>query len=400
MKKLLIVTLILLLLGCRKEHRLPSSSNSTPENSLQTVPKCGNELDADFTAQMNAALRSYDEQEIVSRKRPKEFPHHDEEPTIIFLDTDGHTVKKTIWDWLGKFSFPAAGLSASQIGLILQSVSEDFSPFQIIVTADEKLYNKAKKGKRVRVIVTRHRAFEQIFPTGGGVAFIGSFWWGNDTPCFIFADLFGENAAHIAETVSHMVGHTFGLEHQAEYSFIPPRSLKTEFHNGFFSVPYNLFWKPIMGNPYNGDLSGWMVGRTVAGTFDLADTQDDMAILSALGVKPDALSTSLINSLSNQVSFHELINKPGDHDEYEVNSDEIKFSVQAGGNCDLRVEAFNSDRQLIAEYNDNNNLGISEKSIKTNGDKIYLVVGANGLVIGDLFSQPQMAGQYTLVVKK
>lgn len=238
-KSLVFVMCILMLIGCRKEYRTPSPLNQIPEKKLQTVPKCGNELNADFTAKMKAALGSYDEKEIVSRKKPKEFPHNDDEPTIVFLDTDGYTAKGTIWDWFGKFSCPAAGLSAAQINLILQSVTEDFSPFQIIVTADEKLYSKAKKGKRVRVIVTRHQALDKIFPGGGGVAFTGSFWWGNDTPCFVFADLFGGNAAHIAETVSHMTGHTFGLEHQAEYSFQGP--LITEFHRGFFSTPYNLY---------------------------------------------------------------------------------------------------------------------------------------------------------------
>ena len=145
--------------------------------------------------------------------------------------------------------------------------------------------------------------------------------------------------------------------------------------------------------------AGWWE-ELLAGTFNLAGIQDDMGILSALGVKPDAAAAIIINSPSNTVG---LVNRPGDHDEYEVNSGEIKFSVEAGGNCKLRVVAFNSDRQLIAEFIDNNNLGISEKTIKTNGDKSYLTVGAldaTGLMIGDLFSQPQMAGQYTLVVKK
>src|SRR5215204_325946 len=223
MKKLVVSAVcILVLIGCRKEHKTSSLLNQVPQNEFQDVPKCGNELEKDFTAKMKTAVRSYDEQEIVNRKRPKEFPQHNEESTIIFLDTDGYTVNNKIWNWLGKFSFPAAGLSATQINLILQSVIEDYSPFEVIVTADEKLYNNAKKGKRLRVIVTSHRGFEQIFPTSGGVAFTGSFWWENDTPCFVFADLFGGNAAHIAETVSHMTGHAFGLEHQAEYSFIPP----------------------------------------------------------------------------------------------------------------------------------------------------------------------------------
>ena len=398
MKKLLVFAIILLLIGCRKEHRLPSSVEGDNDNPLQDLPKCGNEVNPEFTSKMKAAQAAYGEQEVVSRRNPKEGSNQEEEPNVIFLDTDGESVKHTIWNWLGTFNCPGSGLTAGQINLILQSVTEDFSPFQVIVTTDEKIYNRAKKAHRLRVIVTRLGALRHFFPTSGGVAFTGSFWWGNDTPCFVFADVFGGNAAHIAETVSHMAGHTFGLEHQAEYSF--QGALITEFHRGFLSDPYNLLWKPIMGDPYNGDLSGWMAGRTLASNFNLAATQDDMEILGTLGIKADAVSPIIINSLSNAVSIKELINKPGDWDDYEVNHGDIKFSLQAGGNCDLRIVVYDQDHEVVGDFNDPDNLGISEKTINTNGNRVYLRVEANGLLIGDLFSQPQMAGQYTLHVNK
>ncbi len=47
----------------------------------------------------------------------------------------------------------------------------------------------------------------------GGVAYLTSFNWDVDTPAFVFAQDYGGSAYDIAETVSHEVGHTLGLDH-------------------------------------------------------------------------------------------------------------------------------------------------------------------------------------------
>lgn len=395
MKKLLASAIcILVLIGCRKEYRTPSAENQTPERNLQTPPKCGIDLNAELTAKMIKARRSRDEQEKVSRTKPKDVTDPIESRTVIFLDADGHTVENTAWNWSGTFDCSNPGLTEDQMTAIIKSVTEDFSAFQITVTADVNLYNNTPKEKRVRVVVTNYRGLEHIFPYFGGIAFIGSLWWQDDTPCFVFADVAFGFTPYIAEIVSHEVGHTIGLYHQSE--FYADGGLKYEYHSGFY-LPWNITWRAIMGSGYNGDISGWMFGRTLQGT------QNDTELLSALGVNadavPDILSTAKqlkLNGREKQITVNELINKQADADYYSIHSRDIKFSAIGHGNCDLKIIVYNNNESVIAEFNDQNSISISEKTIKSKGNRIYLKVEANNL----LPDQIQSAGQYTLVVKK
>src|SRR5687768_1970265 len=277
MKKLMVSAMcIVMLIGCRKEYKTPPTAHQPPEKISQDFPKCGNDLNPEFAAKMMKAWRARNEQEIVSQRKPKDNPDPVSAPTVILVDADGQLLENTIWNWSGPLQCRNAGLSADQMRLILKSVAEDFSTFQVLVTADEDLYNKAPKERRIRVIVTTHEGLEDFFPNFGGYAFIGSLWWADDTPCFVFADAYSGREANIAETVSHEAGHTIGLLHQSEFS--SDGSFLFEYHRGFF------YWKPIMGSSFGADMSGWMYGRTRQGY------QNDTELLSAVGAKSDEMS--------------------------------------------------------------------------------------------------------------
>ena len=398
MKRLFLsAVLIVMLIGCKKEYKTPL--HQVPPEDFQDLPKCGNDLNPEFSAKMMKARRSRDEQEIVNRRKPKDDPDPLATPTVIYLDADGQTVANTAWNWDQAIHCRPAGLTTDQMNTIVKSVTEDFSTFQVMVTSDETLFNQAPKQKRVRVIITTHEGLENFFPTYGGYAFIGSLWWGDDTPCFVFTESFGGNAANIAEVTSHEAGHTIGLFHQSEFSF--DGQFLFEYHRGFFSVPFGMTWKPIMGVSYNSHISGWMLGRTFSGL------QDDTKILSAMGVHADEPSDSWLtatplkfNGPSKNVSFAGLLNNRNDADFYLVPAGKLKFSVVAGGNCDLEVVVYDKDDQVIAQFNDRDGLGISEKTIHTKGNRIYIKVFLNTLLIGDVSSEMQFAGQYTLVVNK
>ena len=149
-------------------------------------------------------------------------------------------------------------------------------------------------------------------------------------------------------------------------------------------------------------ISGWMSGRTLQAGFE-----NDMELLSAVGVKADEVSNGFLtathlklNGASKRDFFNGLVNTTSDVDFYAIDSRDLRFSIIGGGNCDIQVDIYDVNEQPIAQFNDYNNLGISEKTIKTKGKRIYLRVSVNDLLIGDLFSKPQFAGQYTLVVEK
>ena len=156
-----------------------------------------------------------------------------------------------------------------------------------------------------------------------------------------------------------------------------------------------------MGVSYNSDISGWMWGRNLGGL------QDDTKILSTVGVRPDEPSAGWLtatplkfNGSSKQISFGGLMNSRHDVDLYLVHAGKFKFSLIAGGNCDLEVVVYDSNQQIIGQFNDQDGLGISEKTIHAKGNRIYVEVFLNTLFIGDISSEMQFAGQYTLLVSK
>jgi hypothetical protein len=56
-------------------------------------------------------------------------------------------------------------------------------PFNINVTTDLKVYQNAPENSRQRVVLTPTTT---AAPGAGGVAYIGSFNWTGDTPCWAF----------------------------------------------------------------------------------------------------------------------------------------------------------------------------------------------------------------------
>ncbi|RYY52471.1 MAG: hypothetical protein EOO09_21350, partial [Chitinophagaceae bacterium] len=132
----------------------------------------------------------------------------------LFLDFDGHTVDGTAWNYNGPIVCGGSGLAQTQITEVFNRVAEDFAPFDLNVTTDSTKYRSAPSDKRMRVIVTVSSSW---YGVAGGVAFVGSFNWGDDTPCFIFSALHQYRVKDISEATSHEAGHTLGLFHQADY---------------------------------------------------------------------------------------------------------------------------------------------------------------------------------------
>ena len=101
-----------------------------------------------------------------------------------------------------------------QITEVFNRVAEDYRPFTINVTTDSTKYLSAPVNQRTRVVIT---VTSDWYGSAGGVSFVNSFTWGDNTPCFVFSELLGYKPKNIAEAASHEAGHTLGLRHQSTY---------------------------------------------------------------------------------------------------------------------------------------------------------------------------------------
>ncbi len=102
---------------------------------------------------------------------------------VIFLDFDGHTVIGTSWNSTGPIYCNASGLTNAQIIEVFNRVSEDYRPFNINITTDSTVFLAAPPTERTRIILTISSSW---YGSSGGVSFVGSFIWGDDTPVLFF----------------------------------------------------------------------------------------------------------------------------------------------------------------------------------------------------------------------
>lgn len=196
-------------------------------------------------------------------------PTRDSRPhatAVIYLDFDGQSVTGTEWNTLRNvttINAAASTLSTNQMDEVWARVAEDFSPFHISVTTDVTRYNNAPQNRRIRVIVTPTSSW---YGSAGGVAYLGSFTWTGDTPCWVFENLLGNEVKSIAEAASHEAGHTFNLKHDVRGT--------SDYYYGVDNTL--LSWGPIMGAGYNAAFTQWSKGEYSSAT----NLEDDLAILS------------------------------------------------------------------------------------------------------------------------
>ena len=114
----------------------------------------------------------------------------------------------------------------TQITEVFNRTVEDYRPFNINITTDSSVFLAAPLNKRIRIIITPTSAW---YPGVGGVSWINSFVWGDDTPGFVFCDRLGPNNAKlVAECCSHEAGHTVAFltnQNMMELTAAPHRTI-------------------------------------------------------------------------------------------------------------------------------------------------------------------------------
>ncbi len=248
MKKLFII--LLLFLGCRKAETITDTVLIRELCSFGLSP-----------SEMNIGFPELDEQATGINRKYAIKMHVQIGKPVIYLDFDGDIIKKTIWG--DSLVLDESSLSITQMQSVVNNFVLAFSKFNVIITTSEYQYLLGNKFKRIRVIFTTTNFYAPV----GGTAFVNSFGWGNDTPCFVFTKSLNFNIKYIKEAAVHEVGHTLGLRHQAVVD--SNCVLISEYNYG------TKYFAPLMGVAYYSESSGWIVGKT-----PFCQVQDDVKAIS------------------------------------------------------------------------------------------------------------------------
>jgi len=306
----------------------------------------------------------------------------------VFLDFDGQTVTASPWNGGQPLYCAPSGLTDAQITEIFQRVSEDFRPFNINITTDSTVFFAAPLYQRIRMIVTPTSSWYQGV---GGVAFTGSFTWGDGTPGFIFPDRLAWSPKIIAECCSHETGHTLGLSHQAKFD--SSCNLITVYNQGDGTGQTS--WAPVMGNSYYRNFTGWNNGPTPSGCS--AD-QDNLSIITGVNgftyrtddhsnVPGDA-ATLLPVQNDNTFSGDGIISTNTDQDVFkfvlnaqsELKLNVTPFSVglnNEGADLDVKVVLMNSNFEIVNVYDPLDKMDVSVDSVFNPGT-YYIQVSGSG----------------------
>lgn len=323
-------------------------------------------------------------------------------PATIFLDFDGQYVAGSLWNWSGPIDAQPAALSPAAINEIFTRVAEDFRPFNLNITTDSAYYWNAPINQRMRIIVT---PTYQWYTPAGGVAYVGSFTFGDNTPAWVFSSLLSNNPKYVAEAISHEAGHTLGLQHQSDFdgSCVKLR----EYSNGAGSG--EIGWAPIMGVGYGKNLTTWHNGPNTAGC---TSWQDDFSIINSsyngFGLRPDdhlnnnAGATPVLVT-ANAFIINGLVNNSTDIDVFKltINSatqlslDATPENVgagNAGANIDIKLALLDAAGDTIARYNPTTLLNAGIDTSLNAGDYYFVIDGTSNIYHSDYGSM----GYYTL----
>jgi len=263
----------------------------------------------------------------------------------IYLDLDGQSVSGTAWYGGKLINALPAGISNEKVQEVWKRVSEDYLPFAVNVTTDANVFAATAPTRRIRCIITPTNEWSGNY---GGIAYVSSFTWPGDTPCWVFSDVLSNSARFIADAVSHEVGHTLGLSHDGTGS--------VDYYEGQGTGATG--WTPIMGSGYYQPLSQWSKGEY----FGASNKQDDLAIIGGQngftfraddhGNTP-ATATALTGSSPTAGGF---IGTRDDVDAFAFTTagGTVSFTISTiplGSDVDLSAQILNASGTVVATAN-------------------------------------------------
>jgi hypothetical protein len=232
MKNTILFLVVILLLSCTEQYvtqTIPIAEVCTLKN-INTVSRSYSNKSVNYDVIISSLYSNY----------------------VVLLDFNGYYVDSTIWNTSSGQSVincTSSGLTSQEIKAVIDSMRKDFNGFNIALTTNENVYKKYPTNKRIRLIITEN----SWKPKVGGISFVGSIKWGDETPAFVFSKALNYNVKYIAETCSHEIGHTISLSHQVVCT------------NGVVTNSYRV--GTIMGNSLNTPNAYWTIGPIAANCF-------------------------------------------------------------------------------------------------------------------------------------
>ena len=307
---------------------------------------------------------------------------------VILLDFDGHVVNGTSWNYAGPITCNSSGLDNTKITTVFNQVAEDYRPFNINITTEEAKYAAAPANRRMRVILTTSYEW---YGSAGGVAFVGSFIWGDDNPCFVFSSLLSYNTKYISEAASHEAGHTLGLYHQSTYN---ASCVKISDYNSGTGTG-ETGWAPIMGVGYYKNSTTWFNGPN---SYGCANYQNDLAVILAgngVSYRPDdyaeTFAAAPAQSFTNdQFVVNAMISTATEKDMFKftlATAKRVKINAvpknvgagNSGSNLDILMQLFNTATTSIGSYNPVLTLNVSVDTILGPGTYYILIDGIGNI---------------------
>lgn len=290
---------------------------------------------------------------------------------VIYLDFQGGYTEA----W-GGIAYQRSGFNNGEIFEIWRRVSEDYMPFNINVTTDLKVFQKAPQNSRQRVIVT---PTDTADPGAGGASLVGSFNWGGDTPCWVFVT---DTAHDAAEACSHEAGHTLGLIHDGQEI----NGIHWEYYYGHDTGNTNTGWAPIMGYPYDEKVTQWSKGEY----FDANNQEDQIRIIANqnnVQFRPDDTGDTLATSRYLEVyddgsaGAEGVIEITGDTDAFQFTTGGGEVFLQAnpaavGANLAIQASLYDAADTLLTSANPQDTLWASIATNLPAGTYTFRVTGA------------------------
>lgn len=289
-------------------------------------------------------------------------------PGCVYIDFDGEYVSGTYWNGGDPIDAAPANFSNAKMIEVWEIAAEDFRPFGINVTTSRAVFDTYPKNRRMQAIVTPTNT---AAPGSGGVAYIGSFSWNDNTPCWVFN--LGTKAC--GETVSHEIGHTLDLRHDG----------RTSPSETYYAGQGD--WAPIMGASFYDPITHWSKGE-----YGNANNQeDDLSIMTqskfGVGYRTDQHGNSINSATTLTIATNGDVLAANNNGIIEKTNDIDYFSfTTSGGNVNL-------DFNTVARHG---NLDILAKLYNSSGTQIATITnpGLNASYSGNL-----SAGEYFISVE-